>query len=68
METAIVKVGGMTCGGCVRSVASVLKALPGVASAEISLEKGEAKVSFDPALASVAQLKGAIENAGYETR
>ncbi len=67
METTILKVDGMTCGGCVRSVTSVLKALPGVAAAEVSLEKGEAEVSFDPALASVAQLKGAIENAGYET-
>jgi copper chaperone len=67
METAVLKVAGMTCGGCVRSVTNVLKALPGVAAAEVSLEAGEAKVSFDPALASVAQLKGAIENAGYET-
>ncbi|HEX7812893.1 MAG TPA: heavy-metal-associated domain-containing protein [Burkholderiales bacterium] len=68
METAVVKVDGMSCGGCVRSVTSVLKALPGVAAAEVSLEKGEATVSFDPALATLAQLKGAIEHAGYETR
>jgi copper chaperone len=66
METAIVKVNGMTCGGCVGSVTRVLKALPGVATAEVSLEKGQATVSFDPAVASVAQLKEAIENAGYE--
>lgn len=66
METVIMKVDGMSCGGCVRSVTNVLKALPGVAAAEVSLEKGEAKVSFDPALADLAQLKGAIENAGYE--
>ena len=66
METAVLKVDGMTCGGCVRSVTSVLKALPGVATAEVSLADGEAKVSFDPALASLAQLREAIENAGYE--
>lgn len=66
METAILKVGGMSCGGCVGSVTRVLKGLPGVVDAQVSLERGEAKVSFDPAVANVVQLKGAIENAGYE--
>ncbi|HWA12311.1 MAG TPA: heavy-metal-associated domain-containing protein [Burkholderiales bacterium] len=66
METTTLKIGGMTCGGCVRSVTRVLQALPGVARAEVSLENGEARVEFDPARASLAQMKGAIENAGYE--
>jgi len=68
METAVLKVGGMTCGGCVSSVTRVLKAVPGVAAAEVSLDAGEARVSFDPGIASLGQLKGAIENAGYEAR
>jgi copper chaperone len=66
MESAILKIGGMTCGGCVGSVTRVLRALPGVKSADVSLEKNEARVEFDPALTSLAHLKGAIENAGYE--
>ncbi|HEY5929342.1 MAG TPA: heavy-metal-associated domain-containing protein [Burkholderiales bacterium] len=68
METAILKVSGMSCGGCASSVTNILKAMPGVATAEVSLQKGEAKVSFDPAVANIAQLRGAIENAGYEAR
>lgn len=68
METAVMKVGGMSCGGCASSVTNVLKAVPGVASAVVSLQKGEAMVSFDPAVANLAQLRGAIENAGYEAR
>jgi copper chaperone len=68
METAVIGIGGMTCGGCVRSVANALKALPGVASAEVSLEKAEAKVAFDGALADQAILRKAIEEAGYEAR
>lgn len=66
METAVLKVNGMTCGGCVRSVTNVLKALPGVADAEVSLEKSEAKVTFDPARAKPGALRKAIEDAGYE--
>lgn len=48
------------------SVTRVLRALPGVVEAQVSLEKGEANVRFDPAVADVAQLRRAIENAGYE--
>jgi len=66
METTLLKVVGMTCGGCVRSVTNVLKALPGVVQAEVSLEKSEAKVTFDCARTSPAALRKAIEDAGYE--
>jgi copper chaperone len=68
METIVLEVKGMTCGGCVRSVTNVLKALPGVNAAEVSLEKSQAKVTFDPALANAAALRAAVEEAGYEAR
>ena len=68
METIVLEVGGMTCGGCVRSVTNVLKALPGVSAAEVSLEKSEARVTFDPALSNPAAFRTAIEEAGYEAR
>lgn len=65
METTVLQVGGMTCGGCVRSVTRVLQTMNGVAKAEVSLDKGEAKVTYDPGQVSVAQLKAALETAGY---
>ena len=68
METTTIKVDGMTCGGCVRSVTNVLKALPGVTAAEVSLDAAEAKVTFDPATANTAAMRKAIEDAGYEAR
>jgi copper chaperone len=67
METVVLKVTGMTCGGCVRSVTNVLKAVPGVASAEVSLEQSQARVSFDPDRTALPQLRKAIEDAGYQT-
>lgn len=66
MEAAVIKVSGMTCQGCVRSVTRVLQAVPGVASVEVSLEQGEAKVGFDPAQADLARLRRAVEDAGFE--
>ena len=38
METITLKVGGMTCGGCVASVTRVLKATPGVDEAVVRLD------------------------------
>jgi copper chaperone len=64
----MLQVNGMTCEGCARSVARVLKRMNGVASAEVSLDKAEAKVAFDPRQVSIAQLKAALEMAGYQTR
>ncbi len=66
MESVKVKVDGMTCMGCVRSVTNVLTGVAGVKSAAVSLERAEAEVTFDPAVANVGQLKAAIQDAGFE--
>lgn len=66
MEQSTIKVGGMSCQGCVKSVTDVLQALPGVASVAVSLEAGEARVQHEPAQTSVAALRNAIEDAGFD--
>jgi copper chaperone len=68
VETAVLKVSGMTCGGCVRSVTNVLRSVAGVDAAEVSLERGEALITYDPSRASLAKLKEAVENAGYQAQ
>jgi copper chaperone CopZ len=65
METITLKVQGMTCQGCVRSVKKVLESVPGVREADVSLERGEAQVSYDPAKATLPQLRDTVEQAGY---
>jgi copper chaperone len=66
METTTIKVDGMSCGGCVKSVTGVLTALDGVARAEVSLEQKQAVVEFDAAKVTLDQLKAVIEDAGFE--
>jgi len=66
METTIVKVNGMKCGGCVKSVTNVLQELPGVARADVSLERGEARIEYDPAKLGIDAMKLAINDAGFE--
>lgn len=66
METTILKVKGMSCGGCVKGVTGVLSALPGVSRADVSLEKGEAVVDYDSNQVTREQLASAVEDAGFE--
>lgn len=66
MAVATIEVKGMTCGGCVNSVTKALQAVPGVEAADVSLEKQQAVVTFEDGKASVADLKRAVEDAGYD--
>ncbi|SOD42664.1 heavy-metal-associated domain-containing protein [Nitrosovibrio sp. Nv4] len=66
MQTETITVKGMTCMGCVNSVKNVLEKIPGVSSADVSLEQGLVTVQYDVAMAGVAQFKEAIEDAGFE--
>lgn len=66
METTTIKVIGMSCGGCVKSVTNVLQALPGVAKAEVLLEKGEARVDYEAGRVSLDDMKRAVVDAGFE--
>lgn len=66
METTMVKIKGMTCMGCVRSVTNVLQGIAGVSSVEVSLEPAQATIQYDAAKTGVNQFKAAIMEAGYE--
>jgi copper chaperone len=66
MEHTVIKVGGMSCQGCVRNITGVLSGMAGVGSAEVSLEAGEARVAFDPQVVARAALVDAIEDAGFD--
>jgi copper chaperone len=66
MQTVTLGISGMTCGGCVRSVGNVLRALDGVAKADVSLEQACAVVDYDPAKLKPEQLKRSVEEAGFE--
>ena len=66
METVELKVEGMDCEGCVKSVTRMLSGVAGVQSVDVSLEKALARVTYDPAKSGTAELKRAIERAGYK--
>ncbi len=65
MASVIIKISGMSCGGCVKSISGKLALLPGVSWSEVSLEQAHATVEFDPARVSRQQLADVIESAGF---
>lgn len=62
---AELKVQGMTCGGCERSVQNALTSQTGVLTAEADRVKGTVTVEYDPALVEPAALAKAVTTAGF---
>lgn len=59
-----IKIGGMRCENCRRSVTAALNALDGIA-AKVSLERGTASVSFERPVSDDI-LTQAVESAGFD--
>jgi DNA-binding transcriptional MerR regulator/copper chaperone CopZ len=66
MKTVTFRVEGMHCTGCVDTLEALLDAEAGVYEADVSLERGEARVLFDPAATDPARLAATIEKPGYK--
>jgi copper chaperone CopZ len=66
MDSSIeLKVDGMTCQGCVRSVTKKLSGMTGVSSAAVDLAAGKATVQYDASSAKVEDLIAAVEQIGF---
>ena len=58
-------IGGMTCAACVYHVERALTGVPGVAKASVNLGVEKAAVEFSPGVATLDDLRRAVEDAGY---
>ncbi|VCU54378.1 Copper-transporting P-type ATPase [Thermus thermophilus] len=63
---AEIPVKGMTCAACVARVERAIKRLPGVVSATVNLAAEKAFVEYLPDTVSLARIRQAIREAGYE--
>ncbi|MCP1660821.1 heavy-metal-associated domain-containing protein [Neisseria perflava] len=66
MANITLNIGGMTCGGCVKSVTRILEGVDGVSSAAVSLENNSAVVEFDEGKTNPAALIEAVEDGGFD--
>ena len=63
MQETIIKIEGMSCGHCKAAVEKALKAVAGVETAVVDLEKKQAVVTGNAAMEAMRE---AVEDAGYE--
>lgn len=68
LEETTIALGGLTCGHCVATVESALRAVRGVREASADLSTQTAVVRFDPSTAAIPALEGAVASAGYAPR
>lgn len=61
----VLKVEGMSCGHCVKSIESSVGELQGVSAVSVDLANKEVTVEFDNDT-TIAQIKETIEDQGYE--
>lgn len=66
MEKTKLKIGGMSCQHCVKTVTEALTELPGVRRAKVNLRKAEAVVHFDASRVTPANLTEAITAVGFK--
>jgi Cu+-exporting ATPase len=65
-EKVIIKVGGMTCAMCVQAIEGVLGKITGVSEVNVNLAAEKAYITYNPQMTSVAEMREAIEDLGYE--
>lgn len=66
MQSLVVPVQGMSCGGCTSSVKRAVERLPGVKSATATLAPAEVVVELADDTTGLAQVVAAILGAGYD--
>lgn len=65
-QEVTITVGGMMCATCVETIEAALRELPGVVTATVNLGTEKAYVTYNPSLTTTADMKKAIEDAGYQ--
>lgn len=65
-EQVQIAIEGMHCGGCASGIRAMLKRTEGVISADVSYERRDAVVEYDPGRTTREKIVEAINNMGYK--
>ena len=65
-DKVVLKIGGMTCAMCVKTIEDTIKRLDGISSVNVNLSAEKAHITYNPKMTTVAEMKRAIEEAGYQ--
>lgn len=65
MQNVVLKIDGMHCQSCVKSVERAILQVEGVHFCEVNIDKDEIFIDYDEALVGVEELKNVIEAVGF---
>ena len=65
-ERVTLKIGGMTCVMCVKTIETAIKKLDGIVDVTVNLGAEKAYVTYNPRITTIAEMKSAIEEVGYQ--
>lgn len=65
-EKATLKIGGMTCATCVKTIENSLRNLDGIINVNVNLGAEKAFVTYNPKVITISDMKKVIEDAGYQ--
>ena len=66
LKKAKIKIDGMSCQHCVKTVTDVMMGIVGVSQVKVNLKKGEARLKFERDRLDLELLETAIVTAGFE--
>jgi len=66
LKKAKVKIDGMSCQHCVKTVTDVMMGIDGVSQVKVNLKKREARLKFERDRLDLESLETAIVTAGFE--
>uniref|UniRef100_A0A2K6FV57 P-type Cu(+) transporter n=1 Tax=Propithecus coquereli TaxID=379532 RepID=A0A2K6FV57_PROCO len=66
VTTSMIRILGMTCQSCVKSIEDMISGLKGIVSIQVSLEQGSATVKYVPSVISLQQVCHRIGDMGFE--
>lgn len=65
VETKVLDVPLIRCGGCAESISTVVRSLPGVADVAVDIARKRVAVTFDPGSTSLDAIRAQIRLAGF---
>lgn len=68
METNTLKLQGMSCASCARSVEDAIRSVSGVAEVSVNFGAEQASIQYDAKRTNLGQIQQAIVDAGYASR
>ena len=68
MSKVTLNVEGMSCRACVNKVEESVGQLNGVESVKVQIPEGKVYVTFNDSTINLADIKGVIQNTGYEIK